>query len=126
MSATILVIDDHPGNLKLLSFLLERCGYQAKRAADAEEALRVLEDCKPELILMDLQLPGMSGLELTSKLRADPNHARTVIIAVTASAMRGDEERAVLAGCDGYIAKPIDTRAFPRIIEAFLNAPARP
>lgn len=118
--AAILIVDDHPGNMKLLSFVLENQGYDVRRAADAEEALLVLRDFHPRLILMDLQLPGMDGLELTRRLKADAAHRDTIIVAVTASAMAGDEARAMEAGCDGYITKPIDTRALPGIVASYL------
>jgi two-component system, cell cycle response regulator DivK len=117
----ILIVDDNPGNMKLLSYLLEAHGYEVRSAADADEALLVLRDFRAALILMDLQLPGMDGLELTRRLKADPLHKSSIIVAVTASAMKGDEEKAVLAGCDGYVTKPIDTRTFPRMIAAYLE-----
>ena len=119
----ILVVDDNPGNLKLISYVLEKGGYDVRTAVDAEEALRVLQGFRPRLILMDLQLPGMDGLTFTRQLKADPDLGGTPIVAVTASAMKGDEEKAVEAGCDGYITKPIDTRALARIITSFLNRP---
>ena len=119
----ILVVDDNPGNLKLISYVLENGGYDVRTAVDAEEALRVLQGFRPRLILMDLQLPGMDGLTFTRQLKADPDLGGTPIVAVTASAMKGDEEKAVEAGCDGYITKPIDTRALARIITSFLNRP---
>lgn len=121
MSAPILIVDDHPGNLKLLSYILTQQGYDIRTATDADEALRVLASFQPRLILMDLQLPGMDGLQLTARLRKDPAFSATIIVAVTASAMKGDEERAVSAGCDGYITKPIDTRALPRTVATFLE-----
>jgi CheY-like chemotaxis protein len=85
----------------------------------------VLGDFHPRLILMDLQMPGIDGLTLTRQLRADPRYADTVIIAVTASAMKGDAQRAAEAGCDGYVTKPIDTRAFPGLVRSFLQARSR-
>jgi len=105
--ARILVVDDNATNLKLAVFSLEREGYSVRTAGDAAEALRVLETFQPRLILMDLQLPGMTGFELTEQLRKDPGMADVRIIALTAYAMKGDEERAFAAGCDGYIAKPV-------------------
>jgi CheY-like chemotaxis protein len=117
----ILVVDDNAANLKLLSFVLESRGYDVRTAADAEEALLGLRTFRPKLILTDLQLPGMDGLELTRQLKADPSHRDAIIVAVTASAMKGDEQKALAAGCDGYITKPIDTRDLPRMVEAFLE-----
>jgi CheY-like chemotaxis protein len=107
-------------NLKLLGFILEAKGYQVRAAADAEEALALLETFRPRLILMDIQLPGMDGLELTRRLKAAPATRDIVILAVTAQAMKGDEERALAAGCDGYIAKPVDTRALPEVVARHL------
>jgi CheY-like chemotaxis protein len=121
-SNEILIVDDNPGNTKLLTFVLENQGYQVKTAASADEALLVLREFRPRLILMDVQLPGMDGLELTRRLKKDPTHGNAIIVAVTASAMKGDEEKAVEAGCDAYITKPIDTRALPRIVASYLDA----
>jgi len=121
----ILVIDDNPGNLKLILYVLQKVGYDVRTAVDAEEALRVLREFRPRLILMDLQLPGMDGLTLTRRLKADPELGGPLIVAVTASAMKGDEEKALEAGCNGYITKPIDTRALPRIIASFLDGPPK-
>jgi two-component system, cell cycle response regulator DivK len=117
----ILIVDDHPGNTKLLSFLLVREGYDVRSAECAEEALQILQTFEPCVVLMDIQMPGMDGLELTKLLKADPTRCHIIIIAITASAMKGDEERAVAAGCDGYIAKPIDTRALPKIVARYFE-----
>jgi len=125
-TAQILMVDDHPGNLKLLSFILKKLGHEVRVAVDAVQALSVLEEFRPELILMDLQLPGMDGLELTRRLKANPVHREIVIVAVTASAMKGDEQRAKEAGCDGYITKPIDTRQLPELVDRFLAHHVRP
>lgn len=114
------MVDDHPGNLKLLSFILEKQGHEVRVAGDAAQALSVLEAFQPELVLMDLQLPGMDGLELTRLLKANPAHRGIVIVAVTASAMKGDEQRATDAGCDGYVTKPLDTRALPELVQRYL------
>src|SRR5207249_1796806 len=108
-SEPILIVDDNPVNLKLARVLLATEGYEVRTAAHAAEALGVLEGFRPRLILMDIQLPGMDGLELTRRLKADPALRGTVILALTAYAMKGDEEKALDAGCDGYIAKPMDT-----------------
>ena len=112
----MLIVDDNPANLKLARVVLSGAGYEVRTAADAEEALVALETFRPRLILMDIQLPGMDGLELTRRLKADPRSQGIVILALTAYAMKGDEEKAREAGCDGYIVKPIDTRTLPAVI----------
>ena len=119
-SERILVVDDNPQNAKLVSFVLSARGYSVRTASTADEALAILERERPRLILMDLQLPGMDGLTLTRKLKADPRTRETFIVALTAYAMKGDEARAREAGCDAYITKPIDTRSLPAQIAAFL------
>jgi CheY-like chemotaxis protein len=120
----ILIVDDNNANQKLLSFLLSSRGYQVRVADSAEGALVVLEGFVPRLILMDIQLPGMDGLALTRQLRATPAMRDTVILAVTAYAMKGDEEKALQAGCDGYITKPIDTRSLPATVAGYLTRTA--
>ena len=120
MSATILVIDDNPTNLKLVSELLEFEGHQVLRAVNAEEALVVLAGNLPELILMDIALPGMDGLTLTRNLKADERTRHIRIIVLTAYAMKGDDQRAFDAGCDGYVTKPIDTRKLPGLVTDLL------
>jgi CheY-like chemotaxis protein len=121
----ILIVDDNRVNLKLARVLLVSEGYEVRTASDAEEAMTVLGDFQPRLILMDIQLPGMDGLELTRRLKADSRTNGVAILAVTAYAMKGDEEKALAAGCDGYMAKPIETR---RLLEqvAFLLGRERP
>jgi CheY-like chemotaxis protein len=119
----ILVVDDNPINLKLLRVVLAVDGYEVRCAQDAEEAVVILQTFRPRLILMDLQLPGMDGYELTRRIKADAATRDIVILAVTSYAMKGDEQRVLDAGCDGYISKPIDTEALPRIIAASLAAP---
>src|SRR4051812_26470084 len=109
----ILVVDDNPTNMKLVSFILSARGYEGRTAADAEQALGAVETFLPRLILMDLQMPGMDGFEATRRLKADPRTRDIVVVALTAYAMKGDEEKARAAGCDGYISKPIDTRGLP-------------
>lgn len=120
MRARILVIDDNPTNLKLASEVLEMEGHDVARAADAIAALRVLEALRPDLILIDIGLPGMDGLELTRVLKARPALAGVPIVALSAFAMKGDAERALGAGCDGYITKPINTRTFPALVREYL------
>ena len=116
----ILIVDDNPSNTKLMAFILSTRGYDVRTAASADEAIATLADFHPRLILMDIQLPGMDGLTLTRKLKADPATRDIAIIAATAYAMKGDEQRAREAGCDGYVTKPIDTRQLPIDIERFL------
>jgi two-component system, cell cycle response regulator DivK len=117
----VLVVDDNSQNLKLVRVLLRTEGYDVRTAVDAEEALGELEAFMPRLILMDLQLPGMDGLELTRKLKADPARRSITIIALTAYAMKGDEEKARAAGCDDYVAKPIDIETLPRMVRQHLD-----
>jgi CheY-like chemotaxis protein len=112
-TARILVVDDNPTNLKLVTDLLAFEGHEILSAMDAEEAQVVLAGALPDLILMDIALPGMDGLTLTRHLKADPRTAHIRVVALTAFAMKGDEEKALDAGCDGYITKPIDTRELP-------------
>ena len=117
----ILIVDDNPANLKLARVLLASDGYEVRTATDAEEALAVLREFLPDLILMDIQLPGMDGLELTRRLKSDSKTCDVAILALTAYAMKGDEERALAAGCDGYIAKPIDTKRLTGQVAALLR-----
>lgn len=112
----ILIVDDNPANLKLARVLLAGEGYRVRTAADAEEALLLLREFRPRLILMDIQLPGMDGLQLTRRLKSDPATRDIVVVALTAYAMKGDEQRVRDAGCDGYIPKPIDTRTLPTLV----------
>jgi CheY-like chemotaxis protein len=116
----ILVVDDNAMNLKLVRVLLSGEGYTVRTAMDADEALKELRAFTPRLILMDIQLPGMDGLELTRRLKADPRTRDTLIVALTAYAMKGDYERILAAGCDGYVAKPIDTRTLPVVVAGYL------
>jgi CheY-like chemotaxis protein len=121
----VLIVDDNPQNLKLARVLLASEGYEVRTAVNAEEALSVLETFTPRLILMDIQLPGMDGLELTRRLKADPARRNIVVVALTAYAMKGDEDKARTAGCDGYVSKPIDTERLPKVVAAYLAAGAR-
>jgi len=121
----ILIVDDNPTNLKLARVVLAAEGYEVRVAVDAEEALAMLDGFHPRLILMDLQLPGMDGLTLTRLLKEDPATSDVAILALTAYAMKGDEEKARQAGCDGYITKPIDTRGLPAVIAGVLAGQGR-
>jgi len=123
MGITILVIDDNPVNLKLASEVLLADGHAVIRAEDAEEALRLLKTQMPDLVLTDIALPRMDGLELTRRLKSDPRYSHLLVIALTASAMKGDEARIREAGCDGYIAKPINTRTFSAQVLRLLDGP---
>ena len=118
--ATVLVIEDNPTNMKLSTFLLESADYTVLAATNAETGLTLAREGRPDLILMDIQLPGMDGLEATTVLKADVATRGIPVIALTALAMKGDEERILAAGCDGYIAKPLDYKDFLATIKAVL------
>jgi CheY-like chemotaxis protein len=120
----ILIVDDNPANLKVATFALQAEGFDVRTATDAEEALLVLEEFRPRLILMDIQLPGMDGLELTRRLKADPKSRGILVVAVTAYAMKGDREKALRAGCDGYLTKPVDPIQLPILVAELLGRPA--
>jgi CheY-like chemotaxis protein len=122
----ILIVDDTPVNLKLTRILLVNEGYKVIIAASAEEALELLRGYHPRLILCDIQLPGMDGLELTRRLKQEESTRDIVVIALTAYALKGDEQRAIEAGCDGYITKPIDTRTLGARLREYLDRSAPP
>ncbi len=117
----ILIVDDNPMNLKLARLLLELEGYQVETAQSSDEALRRLEGFQPELILMDLQMPGEDGIELTRQLKADPKTRDIIILIVTSYDLKGQETRAQEAGCNGYFTKPIDTVFLPLLISQYLR-----
>jgi two-component system cell cycle response regulator DivK len=119
--ARILIVDDNLVNLKLAQLTLRVEGYEVKTAVDAPDAMAVMADFHPRLILMDIQLPGIDGLELTRRLKAAPATQDILILALTAYAMVGDEARMMAAGCDGYIPKPIDTQTLAGIVASYLN-----
>jgi CheY-like chemotaxis protein len=121
MAAQILIVDDNPMNLKLAQLLVRSEGYETLVATDAYAALACLRSNRPDLILMDIQMPGMDGLQLTRRLKDDPATRDIPVVALTASAMRHDESRALAAGCDGFLAKPLDTRTFAAEISAHLD-----
>ena len=119
--ARVLIVEDNPANMTLAAFLLETAGHSVLRATDAEAGLTLAHDERPDLILMDIQLPGMDGLEATARLKRDEATRAIPVIALTAWAMKGDEERIRAAGCDGYIAKPLAYRDFMAVISAQLT-----
>jgi CheY-like chemotaxis protein len=123
---TILIVEDNPMNMELARDVLEAHGYRVRGTASATEALEVLRETLPDLILMDVQLPGLDGLELTRSLKQDPRTRDIIVVALTAHAMKGDRERILEAGCSGYIAKPIDTRALCREVARHLPPPNPP
>ena len=116
----VLVVEDNEANQLLARSVLEREGYRVEVAGAADEALKLMAEQLPNLILMDVQLPGQDGLSLTRALKADPNTANIPVIALTAHAMTGDREQTIAAGCAGYIAKPIDTRTLGQQIREIL------
>ena len=118
---SVLVVDDNPENLKLILVILAASGYELTTASDANEALRLLNERKPDLILLDLQLPGMDGLELTRLLKSRPETRSIPIVAVTAYAMKGDDAKAREAGCDDYLVKPVDKRALRSLVKSYLE-----
>ena len=124
--ARILVVDDNPTNLKLACDVLEWEGHKVSQAVDAEQAIHLIAENPPEVILMDLGLPGMDGLTLTRKLKADAATRHIRIVAMTAFAMKGDEQKVLQSGCDGYISKPIDTRTMPGEVTRFLEGGNNP
>jgi two-component system, cell cycle response regulator DivK len=120
--ARVLVIEDNASNLTLATFLLESAGHEVLSATDAEAGLNIARTEHPDLILMDIQLPDMDGLEATGLLKGDASTRAIPVIALTALAMKGDEERIRAAGCDGYIAKPLSYREFLATVATQLEA----
>jgi two-component system cell cycle response regulator DivK len=116
----VMIVEDNPQNMKLLEILLRSKSYILLKAYDGEEALDIATREQPDLIVMDMQLPKISGIEVTKKLRQMPVFSHTPIIALTAYAMRGDKERFLQAGCNAYLSKPISTRELPIIIDRML------
>ena len=124
--AKVLIVEDNPANMTLAVFLLESAGYSVISVTNAEAGLTCARDEQPQLILMDIQLPGMDGLEATRLLKQDDATRDIPVIALTALVMKGDEERIRAAGCDGYISKPLAYKEFLAIICAQLPPPATP
>jgi CheY-like chemotaxis protein len=122
MTHVILVVEDNERNLKLLRDVLEYAGYDVRTARTAEDGITLAVSEPPDLVLMDLQLPGIDGMEALRRLRGSPLTAGIPVVAVTAQAMKHDRERALEAGFDGYVEKPISVRAFPDQVRSFLPA----
>lgn len=119
-SETILLIEDNALNMELARDLLEVAGYEVITATSAEEGLEIVRRQRPALVLMDIGLPGMDGLDATRQIKADPTTTHIPVVAVTAHAMKGDAERALEAGCAGHLTKPLDTREFARTVAGYL------
>ncbi len=117
----VLVIEDNPANLKLVTLMLHKAGHTVKSAQTAEDGLALVRAERPDLIVMDIQLPGISGLDATRLLKQNPATRPIPVIAVTALAMKGDEERIRAAGCDGYLTKPLRYQQLWGLISALLN-----
>ncbi len=122
--ARVLVIEDNPANMKLSGLLLRNAGHDVLCAVDAESGLALARAALPDLVLMDIQLPGMDGLAATALLKADPRTAGIPVIALTAMAMKADQERSEVAGCDAYIAKPLRYKELYAAIDALLAVPS--
>jgi two-component system cell cycle response regulator DivK len=121
MNEKILIVEDNPPNMRLMEMILRGKGYTLLKATDGEEALDVALRGQPDLIVMDVQLPKLNGLEATRRLRQIPVFSHIPIIALTAYAMKGDKERIINAGCDAYLSKPINTRELPLVIAEVLQ-----
>jgi len=119
--ARVLVIEDNPANMRLVVVMLEQAGHEPMQAMDAEEGLRQARETHPDLVLMDIQLPGMDGLQATRLLKAEDATRNIKVLALTAFAMAGDREKIRAAGCDGYIAKPIRYKEFFRVLAEVLG-----
>ena len=122
----ILIIEDNVLNLELATDLLEAGGFVVVQARTAEEGLRLARASLPALVLMDISLPGMDGLCATKALKADPATRQLTVVGLTAHAMKGDEETALRAGCDGYLTKPINTRTFIATVTDLINSRPHP
>ena len=121
MSKTVLIVEDNDLNLKLFNDLLQANGYDTVQAKDGRDVVKLVRDHRPDLIVMDIQLPGVSGLEITKTIKTDDLLKETPVIAVTAFAMKGDEDRIREAGCDAYVSKPISVPVFMEMVNRFLG-----
>jgi CheY-like chemotaxis protein len=125
MAKKILIVEDEPRNLKLVRDLLEKFGYETIEANDGEQGVELVKTQKPDLILMDIMMPKMDGLEATRIIKEDAVTKHIPIVALTSYAMKGDKERTLEAGCDGYISKPIDIRELMKTVEHFCQVVAK-
>ena len=125
MKEKILIVEDNPQNMRLIEMTLQAKGYTLFKASNGEEAMDIATTERPDLIIMDIQLPKTSGLEVTRRLRQLPAFSHTPIIALTAYAMKGDKEKFIESGCDAYLSKPINTRELPKVISEMLVASAK-
>ena len=121
MAKTILIVEDNDLNMKLFNDLLQAHGYNTVQTMDGRDAVKLAREHRPDLILMDIQLPEISGLEVTKMLKADADLKHIPVVAVTAFAMKGDEEKIREGGCEGYISKPISVASFLETVAKFLN-----
>ena len=121
MAKTVLIVEDNELNMRLFNDLLEAFGYRTVKTSDGREALPLARQHKPDLIVMDIQLPDISGLDITDRLKKDPALKAIPVIAVTAFAMRGDEQKILAAGCDAYLSKPISVSTFLETIRKFIG-----
>jgi CheY-like chemotaxis protein len=116
-----LIVEDNPVNLRLAQFLLEKRGFTVRKAGSGTECLAEMAQELPDIVLMDIQLPGEDGLAVTRKIRSDPRLAHVIVVALTAHAMAGDREKILGAGCDGYIAKPVDPQSLASEVARYLQ-----
>jgi len=121
MAKTVLIVEDSELNMRLFNDLLEAFGYKTVKSPDGRQAIPLAREHMPDLIIMDIQLPEISGLELTDRLKKDEKMKHIPIVAVTAFAMRGDEQKIMAAGCDAYLSKPISVTTFLETIRKFIG-----
>ncbi|MQT11132.1 response regulator [Segnochrobactrum spirostomi] len=121
MAKTVLIVEDNELNMKLFHDLLEAHGYRTLQSNHGREAIEMVREHRPDLVIMDIQLPEVSGLEVTKQIKADPNLKRIPVVAVTAFAMKGDEERIREGGCEAYMSKPISVAKFMETVRGFLG-----
>lgn len=121
MSKTVLIVEDNELNMKLFHDLVKSLGLKVLQTRNGMEALSLVREHKPDLVIMDIQLPEVSGIEVTSWIKADPTISKTPVLAVTAFAMKGDEDRIRASGCDGYLSKPIAVASFLQTVKSFVG-----